>query len=222
MHSSTLRGSDFALIVDGAPAEHASYFSDFKPTDRLGLVTVEQTGGLGAATLVMAHLTAFYDCYRESSDEFFAYPDFFSFQRQRPLNGYDWFDVWPAEKDVALPDDYWNSISTIASRGITILLVPDGPGKPVEPPSENRERAILESLRRTIVTCYAYRADPAGSDFVVTSTHESVKRWGSRILEDSKANSIQESAWADAFVGDAITQSYRRISLDETLGILAA
>ncbi|MBM3459911.1 MAG: hypothetical protein FJX77_15425, partial [Armatimonadetes bacterium] len=81
MHSSGLRGTDFDLAFQGRSVAHAEFFRDWRSTDRVGLLTPDPTEGLGAATLVLACVTAFYDRYRERKEEFFAYPDYFTFQR---------------------------------------------------------------------------------------------------------------------------------------------
>ena len=82
MHSSKLRGSDFHLKTSGNRIDHRAFFADFAKTDRLGVFAPERYEAAGAATLIMAYVTAFYDCYRSEGADFFAYPDFFTFQRK--------------------------------------------------------------------------------------------------------------------------------------------
>ncbi|MDP7131889.1 MAG: hypothetical protein QF437_15435, partial [Planctomycetota bacterium] len=84
---------------------HSEFFAGFANTDRLGLFTPDRFEGAGAVTLVMAYVTAFYDRYRESGSEFFAYPDFFTFQREAPCADYCMFDIWPYHKNVHIPPD---------------------------------------------------------------------------------------------------------------------
>ncbi len=119
--------------------QHETHFKSFTTTDRLGLVTAHPFDGLGAAALVMGYVTAFYDRYREAGGDFFAYPDFFSFQRLLPLARYGMFDIWPDEKNVHLPEERWDALSTIASRAITVLIVPSHPLSTRELPAGKRE-----------------------------------------------------------------------------------
>ena len=75
MHSSELRDSDFEIIDDGVLVQPADYFNGHTQTRRLGILTPDRVEGVGAITLIMAHVTAFYNTYRATGEEFFAYPD---------------------------------------------------------------------------------------------------------------------------------------------------
>lgn len=46
------------------------------------MVAPHRIDAVGAACIIMAHTTAFYDLYREKHEAFFAYPDYFVFQGQ--------------------------------------------------------------------------------------------------------------------------------------------
>lgn len=48
-------------------------------SDRLGVVIRDPFDGIGAATFVLSCVTAFYDEYRMETDDFYAYPDYFTF-----------------------------------------------------------------------------------------------------------------------------------------------
>ena len=128
MHSSTLRGTDFDLLVDGARVTHAEFFAGFAATRRLGLISPAPLTGLGATALVMAHVTAFYDAYRARGDEFSAYPDFFTFQRAARVARYGMLDIWPERKDVAVGLEPGDVVDAVTDRGVGILLVPDRAG----------------------------------------------------------------------------------------------
>ncbi|NQU11582.1 hypothetical protein HQ590_12375, partial [bacterium] len=84
MHSSSLRGTDFEIRWRGQAVSHPEWFSSFRDTDRVGVVIAHRFEGIGAITLIMAYVTAFYDHYRARGSEFFAYPDFFTFQGEAP------------------------------------------------------------------------------------------------------------------------------------------
>ena len=100
MHSSTLRGTDFKISVNHQPISHADFFVGFSQLTRVGLVAPNGIDGVGAAALIMAFVTAFYDCYRVKGEGFFAYPAYYTFQYVQPLASYTMLDIWPKHKDV--------------------------------------------------------------------------------------------------------------------------
>ena len=75
MHSSILRGSDFRITHQREEVSHARFFRDLSAIDRVGVFAPGGIDGLGACLLLLAHTTAFYDRYRATGDDFFAYPD---------------------------------------------------------------------------------------------------------------------------------------------------
>jgi hypothetical protein len=120
MHSSHLRGADFTMTIDGDDTSHADFFHDFAITRRLGVVCDTPLDGLGAATLLMAAVTAFYDGYRDMGGEFFAYPDFFTFQLQSPVASYSMFDIWPDHKNVDVePEMHTGALTGSLTDAIT-------------------------------------------------------------------------------------------------------
>jgi len=220
MHSSTLRGSDFDFTVSGSPVSHQTFFESFTIADRLGIVTSHPLDGLGAVTLLMSYVTAFYDHYRTSGDDFFAYPDFFCFQRKLPLVHYGMFDIWPEEKNLHLARDQWEVLSMISSRAITVLLIPLCSGSTFEQPEEDRDRARLESFRQNVHACYTYSPGGIveGGDTVVSTASESIRRWGTSVLEANEAGlKGHRQNWENGFQGETLTQSFKQINVDEAL-----
>ncbi|MCY3839170.1 MAG: hypothetical protein OXH09_11095 [Gammaproteobacteria bacterium] len=61
MHSSGLRGSDFHLSSRGREVSHRDFFRDHGRNTRVGLLAPDGTEGVGAVTMAMACVTAFYD-----------------------------------------------------------------------------------------------------------------------------------------------------------------
>ena len=124
MHSSFLRGSDFRITHQREEVSHARFFRDLSATDRVGVFAPGGIDGLGACLLLLAHTTAFYDRYRATGDEFFAYPDHYTFQRRTPRASYSMLDVWPGHKDVPVADDVGETLDAILDRAINVLVVP--------------------------------------------------------------------------------------------------
>ena len=222
MHSSFLRGSDFQLWCDGQAVSHTDFFADLTATDRLGVFAPNGVDGVGAATLILAHVTAFYDRYREQASEFFAYPDYYSFQSCQPLADYAMFDIWPTHKNVYVAPDAVSRLDAINDRAINILVVPDK-----EPAESSYQPAQLESARRVVRHCYAYST----TDLVVAPTlkisteNDAIFEWVPSIFErgnlaDDPNRSAQKSAWLAQHRDGILRQSFRTISLDEALRLL--
>ena len=152
MHSAdVLRGSDFEILVEGRQRDHAEFFRGFTNTRRLGLFAPYRIDGVGASNLILAYVTAFYDVYRATGEDFFAYTDFFVFQPASPVASYAMLDIWPDHKWVSVGDSAFERLNAINDRGVNVLIVPDR--KSAEP---KYERPQLASAQRNIDTCYAY------------------------------------------------------------------
>ena len=214
MHSSGLRGSDFQVSWMGRDVSHRDLFGSHTRNTRVGLLAPDGTDGIGAVTLAMACVTAFYDDLRTDGPEFFAYPDFFTFQRGDRLADYGWFDFWP-DKDVAVPDDANASIAAIADRAINVLLVP-------EVPTEDRdcEPVQIERTRRSLTRCFAYSpggqvADP---DLVIQCAAEPFRTYAAKVV-----HSVGEQMpdWLENLgEGSTLRQSFRELAFDEALARL--
>ena len=227
MHSSGLRGEDFRLRRDGTPVSHAALFADVAATDRLGVFAPQGGEGLVVCLLILAHITAFYDRYRAQNEEFFAYPDYFTFQRRSPCVNYGSLDVWPAHKDVTVGSDRGDTLAAITDRAISILAVPlrapqadragvrpaDGPGDDVEAraTAARVERVRLASAQRTIRRCYLYSPNGQVTDasLRVSCTHPEAAQW---ISSTAQAAGVE--------VDTAAEQRYREVTLERALEML--
>ncbi|MDE2741720.1 MAG: hypothetical protein OXI58_09045 [Gemmatimonadota bacterium] len=215
MHSSTLGDSDFEILVSGQPVALAEYFRGFTNTKRLGVLAPNRLEGIGAVNLIMAHVTAFYNTYRATGEDFFAYPDNFTFQSREPKAAYGMFDIWPEHKDVLVGTDAVERLNAITDRGVNILLVPDGPPAPRE-----YQRQQVAASERLIETCYAYSATGAVADpdLVIRCPVDPLADWCQRVC-DSVSDSEREEGWQGQ--GPVLEQSFRRISRQEALARLA-
>ncbi len=222
MHSSRiLSRTDFELRYRGEEQSHEEFFADFATTDRLGVVAPNRWEGVGAITLITAYVTAFYDRYRETGDEFFAYPDFFTFQRRRPLARYGMMDIWPDHKSVFVPESANDTASAITDRGVNVLLVPER-----EPaPEPSFEKVQLESLRRNVRRTFVY--DPNGrvdeADLEVVSSCPALREWVAKVFDsvtdDPEVQQIRDQ-WFEGLGPDCLRQSFREIELEEALEFL--
>ena len=218
MHSSKLRDSDFQITVANQTITPANYFDGLTNTKRLGLLTPTGVEGVGAITLVMAHVTAFYNTYRASGDEFLAYPDYFTFQSRVPKATYAMFDIWPDHKSVVVGADPVDRLNAITDRGINILLVPASSPTPCDYQPQQQASAI-----RLIDTCYLYSADGtiADSDLSIRCDSTLFNKWIENVFASVPDGDDASAKWRSTHPRDqAIEQSFRRITLDEALSLL--
>ena len=247
MHTIHLRGADFSIIEHGKPVSHADFFADFTAVTRLGIVTPQGTAGIGATTMIMAAMTAFYDRYRATNRPFSrVYPDFYTFQNRDSLAHYTWLDIWPTHKDVTMPQSASARLDMIVDRAIHILLVPEAErGCRADDQSGllasnhatdlvsihgDQNTAVylkpqLESAKRVIHTCYAYNASGAvkEADIEIACPHSLLENWVERIFElsvlaDTADLQQAKDAWLKQQAShELLTQSYRQISLQDAL-----
>ena len=226
MHTTAeLSSSSFSIEVDGTPAAIESVFDGFTDRDRVGVVVRAPCGAIGASTLILGAIIAYYDIWKARSDDFFIYPDYFLFHAGRLLGDHGMLDIWPSHKEVVVEDDPEQLLRAINDRGVTRLLVPDR--DPVNGGSgPNFERESLASARDRIVTVLAYDATgrAAGADVRIAG-NEVTEGYVQNVIDDSAAKlefdrrGLEKARGALA-VGGSPVESYRRIGLDEALSLL--
>ena len=222
MHSTAVFAStDFAIVDRGKATTHARYFSGFARTDRLGLFAPDGCEGAGATLLIMACVTAFYDRYREEGGDFFAYPDFFSFQRRQRPASYGMFDIWPGHKDVPVPGGANETAAAITDRGVDILLLPD------RAPRVNEFQPVqMASLERNVRRCLLYSEEGQVEEptlEVATSKAEPIRDWAAAVFDSVEGDADwqeRRKRFLDAMPADAARQSFREISLEQALPLL--
>ena len=226
MHSSILRSSDFELFVNGSQQDHEDFFHGWTYTRRLGFVAENGIEGIGSVNLVMAHATAFYNVYRATKEEFFAYPDFFSFQHSSPKVSYSMLDIHPDNKHVDIGDDPQDRLDSINDRGVNVLIVPEGPQKDCE-----FHKIQMASARRNIDTCYVYSftGKVAEPDLTIRCPkqplYDEYVRWINKVFDsvESQEKAMTQkirSEWTGNLNGSYLEQSFRRVDLDEALRLL--
>jgi hypothetical protein len=244
MHSSReLRSSSFEVRVDGRPARIDDLFEDFGEQDRLGVVMSRPCGAVGASALITATITAFYDFHRARGEEFFVYPDYYLFHVGRPLGDHARLDVWPRRKEVVVGEDPQAILEAIDDRGVTRLVVEDG-----EPDEASLDDEVVASARGRIRTCLAY--SPAGrvraadveiaGNPVTEGYVEAILDPETRIAKlraegrpariaaiESRLGEVERDVRArilrarSELLRDGVpVETYRRIGLDEALGLL--
>ena len=247
MHSSReLRSSSFEITVGDREVRLVDLLPGFGEHDRLALVIRRPCGGVGASALITATITAFYDLHRARGPDFFIYPDYFLFHVGRPLGDHARLDIWPSRKEVVVPEDPERILEAVNDHAITRLVVEDGePGEPTFEPE------ALASARARIATCLVYSASGRVSDADVRIASNPVSEGYVDAVLDPEARLTElrggnggDRAQAEAIAarlgeveseprrgikrarrelveGGVPVETYRRIGLDEALGLLA-
>jgi hypothetical protein len=216
--------------VAGQPASIDTLFPGFTLHDRLGIVIVSDWAGAGASTVVLAAVTAFYDRLRAEQDEFFAYPDYFSFHVGGLRGSLHMLDVFPDHKEVVVDPEPEQILRAINDRGVTRLLVEAAPGGELpmeaaqgdEPPVEaaqgdepRLESYTRASAERRILSALAY--SPVGRvrdpDVLVTGTAKTESYVAAMLGPATEPL----TARAALLQGDRPVESFRRITVDQAL-----
>jgi hypothetical protein len=235
----------FRIELAGRPARLEELFEGFTEHDRLGLVMRRPCAAVGASALIAATITAFYDVQRSRGRDFFIYPDYYLFHVGASLGDHGRLDIWPRRKEVVVEDDPKRILEAIDDRAITRLGVEDGPARELELDAE-----LLASARARIVSSFAYSATGRveGADVRIAS-NDTVESYVEAILEpearmarlraeggggELRANTIALRAGEVApevrreirlarralLEGGVPVETYRRVELDEALGLL--
>jgi hypothetical protein len=223
MHSSReLTSSAFGVTLEGETATVLDVLPGFAAADRVGVVVRRPCGVVGASALLLAAVTGFYDVQRAQAEDFFVYPDYFVFHVGRRLGSHNRLEIWPPHKEVVVADEPEEVLRAINDRGITRLVVEDGA------PGEGAfARETLASARGRIVTALAYSANGRTRDADVTiASNDVVESYVSGVLEQSRDIAAAErdriaAARAHLVEDDRPVETYRRVALDEALGLLA-
>ncbi|MFL5864994.1 MAG: hypothetical protein ACJ780_30235 [Solirubrobacteraceae bacterium] len=208
MHTTSLRSDTFEITVGDHSGTISEVFPGFDARDRLGIVIDTDHAAAGAGTLILAAVTAFYDCLRAAGEPFFAYADYFAFHVGVARGSLRKLDVYPGHKEVVVPADPEQILQAINDRAVTRLLVPDG--EPIEPALAPETR---HGARRRIRTALAY--SPTGR----TARPDILVR-----------GSAQSDSYIDAMLGSPgampaqarPAQGFRRVGVDEALGLLVS
>jgi hypothetical protein len=211
VHTSNLRSEEFTLSIDDRPATIPDLFPGFDEHDRLGIVIRADHGAAGAGTLILAAVTAFYDRLRAGSDDFFAYADYFAFHVDRPRGSLRKLDVYPAHKEVVVAADAEEILRAINDRGVTRLLVADGPETA---PDLHRETRYSAERRIRSALAYSPTGQTSGADVVVRGSAQSDAYIRAMLSSTGGQGGNGETADEQA------AQSFRRLTIACALGLL--
>lgn len=209
-----LSAGDFRYRSNDRIVERDEVVPRIGVTDRVGIVMGTGAEGLGAANLLLSCVIDFYETLGELKDEFFEYPDFYTFQATADPADYRMFDVYPDHKNVEVAADAESILQAVNDRGITILLVPNRPAS--EPEIEDITR---RSAERTIEHAFLYHsADQLdGNDFEISVPRSTVDDWFRTTVESMTDPPTQGSPHLQRSREDWIIQNYQPVALEEAL-----
>lgn len=211
--------ADFRYRSDGRPVPKQEVMPAISIDTRVGVVMDHGPAGLGAGTFILASVIEFYDSLREQKEEFFEYPDFYTFQSTLEPTDYEMLDIYPGHKNVVTEPDAEAILRAVNDRAIDILLIPDG-----SPSSPEIDEVTRRSAERGINACVLYSPDGdiADHDFVVEASRRPIEEWFETIAE-SAGGTLSDEGWrASQKDQHRIVQRFREVSLDRGFEYLAA
>lgn len=209
-----LSAADFRYRTNGRTVDRAAVMPAIDVADRVGIVMGAGDEGLGAANFLLSCVIDFYDTLRERTDEFFQYPDFYTFQATADPADYRMFDVYPDHKNVEVEAEAEAILRAVNDRGISILLVAD---RPQEHP--DIEDVTRRSAERTLEQAFLYNSAGrlAGGGFEISLPRHPVADWCETTVESMTDAPAEPAAALQQSQQDRISQDYRQLTLEEAL-----
>lgn len=212
-----LSATDFRYQSGSQAVERNEVMPEVGVSHRLGLVMGTGDEGLGAANFLLSCVIAFYDTLRERKEEFFEYPDFYTFQATTDPADYRMFDVFPDHKDVEVEPEAETILRAVNDRGITTLLVPSRP-----PNQPDIEDVTLRSAERTIEQAFLY--SPSGqldeAEFQISLPRQLIHDWFKTTIESMTEPPSECRVTIQGGPQSRISQGYRELSFEDAMGRL--
>lgn len=215
MHTTNeLDSASFEYRVDGNEVSRETVLPSVTSDDRIGVVMGAGREGIGAGSLLLSYVTAFYDHLSATYDtDFFEYPDYYTFQTTGDPVDYRMLDIYPDHKNVSVEPDAEQLLRAINDRAITTLVVPDIP-----PSSPDIDSITRHSASRRIDHCYLYAPDghPSDAEFSIRQPRHPAADWFETTLESLDDDSaVRVPAFGPD--DDWIVQQFREISTEQAL-----
>lgn len=209
-----LTAADFRYRSNGRAVDRNEVMPAVAVSDRVGIVMETGAEGLGAVNFLLSCVIDFYETLGEYKDEFFEYPDFYTFQATVDPADYRMFDVYPDHKNVEVDADAEAILRAVTDRGISILLVPDRP-----PRSPDIEDITRRSAERSIEHTFLYgpSGQLGGDGFEVSLPRQPVEDWFETTVESMAEPPTEGTMRPRGSRQEQITQRYRRIALEAAL-----
>lgn len=230
------------MRIAGEPGSVEDLFPGFTEDDRLGVVVRHDYGAVGASTVILAAVTAFYDRQRAKGGDFLIYPDYFLLHVDRLRGDHNMLDIYTGNKEFVVADDPEAILRAINERGITRLMVEDGvPGRP----TFGRDTLASAEHRLRSALAYSPRGRVESPDVVIAGSaltesfvgsvldpegnvrqleaedHPEAENIRRRLGEVPAEQGARERAARVALVEqERPVETFRRIGIDDALALL--
>lgn len=202
----------------GRTVPRSAAFPEITSPDRLGIVMGAPTDGLGAGTLVLDAVRAFYTGLPTDAEREEHYPDYYTFQGADEPADYRMLDVFPDHKNVAVPSSATGMLRAVNDRGINILAVPTGSmGTP------DLDPIAMRSAERRIDAVYLYGTDgtvPEGN-VAIEMPADPVTDWFEAVRSSVPGQNGSHGEPPFQFQQTSIIQRFDEIDLDEAIARIA-
>jgi hypothetical protein len=219
VHTTSLRAHDFELTVDGEAGTIETLFEGFDDRDRLGIVVTSDHGAAGAAALILATVTAFYDRLRSTGEEFFAYPEYFALHVGRRHGSLRKLDIFPEDRELVVSTDPEQIVGALNDHGITRLLVPSRVPRDPRLTPETRARADAR-IRSALV--YSSRGRVLRPNVTVTGSERAEAFVTAMLVSHDADAAAHARRGALRPAGGLPVETFRRIALPGALGMLGS
>lgn len=215
MHTTEeLETTSFEYRVDGDVVPRETVLPPVTSDGRVGVVMRTGVEGLGAGNFVLSCVTAFYDCLSGTRQEdFFEYPDYYTFQTTSDPADYRMLDIYPDHKNVAVTPTATHLLRAVNDRAITTLVVPD-----VSPGSPDIDDITLQSAHRRIDHCYVYSPDGRlrDAEFSIRLPRQPPNDWFETTRESVDG---ETEGCVPSFASDdsGLIQQFRTVSVTQAL-----
>jgi hypothetical protein len=208
-------------------------FPGFTEDDRLGVVVRRDYGAVGASTLILSAVTAFYDRQRATGEDFFIYAEYFMLHVAKLRGDHNMLDIFRANKEFVVADDPEEILRAINDRAITRLIVEEG--VPSQPAKRRLRSAIAYSASGRVESPDVVIAGSELTESFVGSVlepvglvnqleavgHPETENLRKRLGEVPTEHGARVRQARLALLEDARpVETFRRIGIDEALGLL--
>ena len=174
-----LHSGDFAVRIGDEEADVDELLPNWESHDRIGIVSHEPFGALGASLLIQLAIAKFYESSPERRDSRGQYPPIFLFHVGGRHGDHSPLDFLPARREVFLPADPYLVLEAIRDRAITRLLVPDGAphGLDYVAGAVNGWTDVNSAVEQTTSSfAYGWNGVVESADVVITGTSEGAEQ----------------------------------------------
>ena len=180
MHSAILRGSDFHVVSHGLEISHAGYCKEFHTSTKVGIYSPGGVDAVGATNLILLLVTSFYDRLRSIGNDFYIYPEYYTFQEQQQITDYAMFDIYPPEKNHLLKNGMDEFFDIVHKKKFQILLLPEE-NNVVDKLTEEQKSKLSEIVQKYYL--YSISGEVKNPNLIITTNHQEISEWKNDVVD---------------------------------------